>query len=715
MPTTWDCVQPSSGKDDAPRMKPLYAALLGGGVITLLLALLSNWTGFTEMENKTYDLRVRHLTGARGVLPIRPSPREEPGALSGARSESPSAGAPSAGAPSAGVPPIMIREEPDALSGARSESPSAGAPSAGVPPIVIVAIDDESLARMEREAGFGVRWPFPRDIHAALIDFLAAGGARAIAFDVLFVEEDKEHPERDRALVDSTRRAGNVYLAALIRGGQSNAVAPERDAPGGPFPFDLAPFAALKDDPNVTLPYARLMEVAAGIGTVAFTPDADGVARRAPPLSLYQNRIVPSLSMAVARDLLSPALPPHASSRGPVAPAVNPEAPIIKWYGKAGHFPYYPVRDLLYSHAQLRRGEMPLLDPEVFRGKIVWIGATAAGLTDLRATPMSSIYPGVEMNATLLQNLLRRETIHPVGRGVVSGLTALLAIVPFWSVLRWPAFHAHLPKVVGLSALYGITVMACFVLGDLWLPVVSPFWGVMLAYTSGLATNYLTEARERQKVHGLFARYVSPDVVRTLLHHTERIRLGGVRREMTVLFADIRGFTAFAERMRPEAVVQQLNEFLSTMVEVIFANGGCLDKYMGDAVMAFWGAPVEAPQHAERACRAAWAMLAALDALNARWRMEGKSPMDIGIGIHTGEMIVGNIGSERRMDYTVIGDSVNLAARLEVLNKEWGTHILISRATCHAAGAMIKVRPLGAVSIKGRTEAVEIYTLENVG
>ncbi|TAK03459.1 MAG: adenylate/guanylate cyclase domain-containing protein [Candidatus Manganitrophaceae bacterium] len=630
-------------------------ALVGGLGVTLLLFLFSFISFFHGIELKTYDLRTRWLG----------------------------------------------RGEAD-------------------PNIVIVEIDDASLARLETEAAFGARWPFPRDIHAALIDYLHAGKVRAIAFDILFAETDRSAPEKDAALVDATRRAGNVYYAALLqkgKNGNGRRAGIDRFASrwlGEPPPLEVYSEA--------TLPFPDLLDAAGGIGTIQFTPDEDGVARRAPLFSRFEGQSLPALSTAVAIDLLRAANPslsvrqtPGALEIGANRLPLDPDGRmIIKWYGGAKQFRYYPIRDLLYSYYQLASGEKPLIDPDLFKNKIVLIGATAAGLMDLRSTPDSPLYPGVEMHATILQNLLRGEAIRPLSPFFTLFITFLLSTSVLGLALRLPAFRLHLPLLGVL--LFGYLALAglLFTRAGLWLPLFLPLAGFFLAYTGGVGLNYRSEGKQRQMIEGLFTRYVAPEVVRDLIDRPDQVQLGGVRKELTVLFSDIRGFTTLSERLPPEAVVAQLNEYLSAMVEVIFAHRGCLDKYIGDAIMAFWGAPVDDPHHAEQACRAALEMAEVLKRLQEKWRSEGKPILEIGIGINTGEMVIGNIGSERRMDYTVIGDHVNLASRLEGLNKEFGTRILISRATCERAEAVIKTRKIGSVKVKGKTDEVEIYALEGI-
>ncbi len=262
--------------------------------------------------------------------------------------------------------------------------------------------------------------------------------------------------------------------------------------------------------------------------------------------------------------------------------------------------------------------------------------------------------------------------------------------------------------VAGLMAglTWGLTVL---VGNGLWVALVMPVLAAALSLLGGIAWQYFVAGRDRRQIRDLFSRYVSKDVIAELMADPSRARLGGQRREMTVLFSDIRGFTTASEAGTPEAVVAQLNEYFGEMVAVLFRHQGTLDKFVGDMVMGLFGAPLADAHHADHAVAAALDMVASLERLNARWRAQGRPPLDIGIGINTGEMIAGNIGAEAIMSYTVIGDAVNLGARLESLNKDYGTRILISEATRARLTRPVATREIGPVTVKGKTRAVVVH------
>jgi adenylate cyclase len=315
--------------------------------------------------------------------------------------------------------------------------------------------------------------------------------------------------------------------------------------------------------------------------------------------------------------------------------------------------------------------------------------------------------PGIQLHATMADNLLSNRFIRPassrvrVAGVIVAGLVigCLAAFLPFTPV-----------AVATLLAIGGWTWFALSVFRNgLWLDMTQPLIAMGIALFAGTAYQYFVEGREKRVVKALFGRYVSRDVYHQLIEHPELAELGGNRREMTVLFSDIRGFTTVTEKGNAEALVAQLNEYFSRMVEVVFRHHGTVDKFVGDMVMALFGAPVEDPAHAEHAVAAAVEMVDVLGQLNRKWQAEGKVPFDIGIGVNSGEMIAGNIGSRSIMSYTVIGDNVNLGSRLESLNKDFRTRIIISDATRTRLQNEYTVRALGDVTVKGKTRPVAIF------
>jgi adenylate cyclase len=619
--------------------------------------------------------------------------------------------------------------------------------------IVLVQIDDDSLKRMEPLVG---RWPWPRLVHAALIDYLTAAGAKAVVYDVLFAEADRSKfmvgdtewtgEESDQALVDSTARAGNVIHVAEAASAElidaSKAVVVSLDglpALNQPFVVD----SCVERRPQVTPPFPALAKAAHAIGHSFVVYDADGPLRRVVPFvrvprqGLGQaggetERVIPSLPLAAL--MMANELGPEAvgvrdgtlhigETRMPLVTELVPDyygppAPacraLLPWRGPTRRpdgtptFTSYSFYDLFYSQQQVLEGLAPQVPPDTFRDRIVVVGVAGEGLRDVFVTPFAEgRMPGAEIHANAIDAWRAGRTLTPVpaAQGGVATLALSLAIGVTGAFLS-----AWLTGIAAIVLVGGWVWANAWLFGQgRWWPLAAPLVAMAAAFVGNLAWEYLVEGREKRKVKQLFSRYVAKDVYDQLLADPSRAKLGGTRRHMTVLFSDMRGFTALTEKGLPEDIVAQLNEYFTRMVKVLFENHGTLDKFVGDMVMALFGAPLDDDEHAEHAVQAALAMVRALEVLNAEWQSFGLPRLDIGIGINTGDMVAGNIGSASIMSYTVIGDAVNLGARLESLNKEYGTRIIISEATRSRLKGQYDIRPLGSVTVKGKSQAVAIF------
>ena len=564
--------------------------------------------------------------------------------------------------------------------------------------LVLVEIDETSLRLLEPTFG---GWPWPRMIHAAVVDFLTRGRARVIAYDVLFVDRDLRNPDFDAALVESVRRAGNVVLAAeaIYEGHDADAQAVESTTPG------------VVARPQLRLPFDDLAAVAAGVGHTYLQLDPDGTARRIWPFVEAQGRRVPWLGLASAlatgqvsgADLAQVPLLPAPDSqmllrlRGPYADADQNRT-----------YTTYSFIDLLRSEDLLLNGAAPLVDPAEFRDKFVFIGTTAAGLKDTYPSPFGGpAMPGMQLHAAAVDDVLSKQFMRKAGWPVDLAVTAAAsAVAGVASVLLPVAWAVVLVVAVGAALVWALTSALG---GGLWIALVPPVLGLALATFGGTAWQYFVEGRQKRQMKQLFGRYVSPDVFAHLVADPALARLGGQRRDMSVLFSDIRGFTTASETATPEAVVAQLNEYFSAMVQVLFRHHGTLDKFVGDMVMGLFGAPVADPRHADHAVAAALEMLRELDRLNAAWTAQGRPKLEIGIGINSGEMIAGNIGSDTVMSYTVIGDAVNLGARLESATKDHHARILISEATRALLTTPVPTREIGPIAVKGKAQRVVVH------
>lgn len=609
------------------------------------------------------------------------------------------------------------------------------------PAISMVLIDDHSIRQMESIVG---RWPWPRLVHAVLVNYLKRGGAKLVVYDVLFSEADKgKHDvlgtewtgaESDQAFVDAVKEAGNVILAAeassegTVNGADTQASLTGIPALATPWPVDG--FAEKR--PLLVPPFPALAQAARGIGHARTALDLDGPLRRSIPFVQAGRHIVPSLPVAAA--LLAGDTPATAVSasratlrlgdrRVPWIEQVVPDyygpaqtvwRPLVPFRGptlKADGQPTYrsySFQDLFLAEQQIMGGETPHLDPNTFKDQIVVVGVTAEGLRDLFTTPLGEgRMPGAEVHANVIDGLLSGHVIAPSG----SSTRLVVALAPALGVavvgaLATPWITAAAAALVAAGLTWYAT--RAFGHGE-WLPLVVPLVSVGLTFLVDLAWMYFVEGREKRRVKRLFSRYVSKDVYQQLLASPTDAVLGGERREMTVLFSDMRGFTTLSESGEAEDLVRQLNQYFTRMVDVVFAHRGTVDKFVGDMVMALYGAPLDDADHADHAVQTALAMVEELQRLNKVWAIEGRAALDIGIGINTGEMIAGNIGSASIMSYTVIGDNVNLGARLESLNKDFGTRILISEATRRQLKGQYDLRPLGDVLVKGKTRPVQVF------
>ena len=601
--------------------------------------------------------------------------------------------------------------------------------------IVILAIDDNSLEAFRRELG---RWPWPRETQAGIVEYLSNAGARLIVFDITFPEPDIYRPVGDTMFAEAIAASGRVVLPMTVQPGDS-ARAVEEEVRYGlvdrrllleRYAIGFAEAApGLTNQPFAEAADPAFLQHAAGVGTILLNADADGVSRRSAPAYKSQGRLYPNIALAAARVLQPERWAAQVSSlsddellldngtRLPLADGML----VMQWHGRylyGGETTYPIIRasDLLTSNEQILSGARDENSADVpfsqVRDRIVFVATTGIGTFEPRATPHASHDPGVMIHATTLDNYLndgflaRASTLQNATMTVAPSVAAGVLVIG--SVTAAAGTLATLVLMILLILVAGVAYA-----NGLWLDLAGPLMATVVSYGLVMAVNYFTEGLERKRAKALFSRYVSPLYVSQLVDNYEELKLGGERVPLTLLFSDIRGFTTMSERLPAEQVVRILNEYLDRMAEIVFRNGGTLDKFIGDAVMAFWGAPIPVADHARRAVDTALEMMDELRALNEKWAAEGvDQALDIGIGVNTGEAVVGNIGSEtHKLDYTAIGDTVNLASRLEGLNKNYSTNIIVSQTTKDAVDDAYDFRALDDVKVKGKEQAVKIYEL----
>lgn len=587
-------------------------------------------------------------------------------------------------------------------------------PSPSSQQIRLVFLDQASLD-WGKERGWS--WPWPRQVYAAVLDFCRRGNARSVAFDVIYSEPSTWGVEDDVAFGDAVRTAPGFVGALFVSresGGATNwpgllrtpSISLQR--PGEP---DVSRFLL----PRAVFPIPEMATNAAMLATVFGNPDADGIYRRMKPFSLFDGHLVPSLGLgaylaaspAPATLLLTPDTLSVAPGKGRVPLDRNGNV-ILKFRGPSQTHKTVNIAAVIESELRLREGMPPLVEPSFFTNAYVFLGFTAPGLFDLRSAPVAAVYPGVELHATFLDNLLSYSFMRDTSLPLTAGLALLLAIAGAIAVrLSRNAWQAALVALVLLPvpALLGLLAYD----RGWWLPMVVQYVAIAPSLVATLAVNYATEGRQKRFIKGAFKQYLSPVVIEELVQHPERLTLGGETRVLSLFFSDIKGFTSLSERLTPEELTTLLNDYLTAMTEIIYAHGGTVDKYEGDAIIAFWNAPLSQPDHASRAVRAALECQARLTSLNPSFRARTGSDMVQRIGINSGPVVVGNMGSQQRFNYTFLGDAGNLASRLEGINKQFGTSILISDATRREFGGDITTREIGLVQVVGRKEAVRVF------
>ncbi len=548
--------------------------------------------------------------------------------------------------------------------------------------VVLILLDQASLDWGEQENG--LPWPWPREVYVPILDFCRRAGTAATAFDVLFTEPSAYGVADDEALGEAIARNGTFVGARFLK----------LDAHG----------VTGSDEPIAEVgANARLL------ANVSAVPDRDGMFRRAVPARLWQDQPVPALGLAawlISENLNIAALDSTLTAMNLAAD----QPALLRFRGPVSAFTTFSAAGIIQSELRLEAGENPTIDPDQLRGKIVLFGFSAPGLLDLRPTPVSRVSPGVMIHATMLDNLLNSDFMHRAPGWAVLVGTLLLALLAGWLavlihrvhlVILMAALLLVLPVAVGFG-LYG---------PGLWWPIVPGILAVAGAVFGGVVRNYAVEGQQKRFIKQAFKHYLSPAVIARIMDNPEALKLGGERRELTIMFSDLAGFTSLSEGLEPEALTSLLNDYLTDMTDIILDEGGTLDKYEGDAIMAFWNAPLDQADHAARACRAAVRCRRQLIARAEEFRSRCGRPLFARIGIHTGDVIVGNMGSRQRFDYTVLGDAANLASRLEGANKAFGSAVMISATTLALAGNDFLVRPLGPVRVIGRNEPVEVLEL----
>ncbi len=561
--------------------------------------------------------------------------------------------------------------------------------------IVYMDMDEDGIKRIGR-------WPWSRDWHAAFVSVVSKYKPAALIFDVLFTEPGQQQ-ELDDAFVEALRQAKNVYLPMLL---ESRTESPSKRL----------------------YPTQSLWGACRGSGHIGLAPDMDGVVRR---IALYEQRgdeRIPQVSFLAALDYLGvrpsdvQIIPgkwivlPIQGSQPIRIPIDKDYRMIINWAGPWSktfqHMSYY---EILAAYKQVQAKEKPHLDLNVLQGKIGLIGLTATGLFDTKAIPFEILHPMVSVNGNILNNIFTQAFLRSAPRWVNLLLTFLFAgmvgcVAHWFGPLR--------------AILFAAVTMLLGAIGDFWLfkvqglivDVVGPAFSVVFSYVAIVLYKFMTEEKKKRWIKMAFSHYLSPDVIEDILKNPDQLKLGGERHVITVLFSDVRSFTNFSEGHTPEEVVHMLNEYLDAMTKVILKNRGTIDKFVGDEIMALFGAPIrmESKVQARLAVKTALEMVAELKNVHALWQAQGRPLLSMGIGINTGEMICGNMGSTEIFAYTVIGDNVNIGARVEALTRKYERDIIITESTYDLVADIVEAEKIDSILVKGKIKPITIYAVKSI-
>jgi adenylate cyclase len=615
--------------------------------------------------------------------------------------------------------------------------------------IIVILINQDSLDWAQRERGWG--WPWPRKAYGELLDYMKLGGANSTAFDIIFSEPSIYKADDDGAFIRAEKEFGRAVQVVMISSQSGSAASwpPEAQPPVfepdgfGGFLEQFSRGGAGSRLDRAVFPIQGIRDGAAALGSATGFPDSDDVFRRLRLFTLFDGKAVPGLSAA---SLLVSGHDKNISFDRKKSrilwgnfsiPVGRNGTSLLRFHGDLGRYLPYAAKDIFQSYEAYSRGEEPLLPPEDFEGRYVFVGLYAEGLFDVFNTPVSSLYPGMGLHITMLDNLLNGDFIHESPRWL--NLFVLFAVIALTVSLC--LFYRRLIVQIAAVVFEALAVIAAafaaYQWGNLWIPMVIYLAGITAAFITGTLYNYVTEGSQKRFIKSAFSQYLSPKVIERIISDPSQLKLGGEKREMTAIFTDVRSFSTITEALGdPEKLVELLNHYLTRMSDIILENQGTIDKYEGDAIIAFFGAPIHMDNHASLACRSAVLMKKAESVVNREALEKGlitnavleamvkkgilqsvddPCPMFTRLGVNSGDMVLGNMGTPSKMDYTIMGNAVNLAARLEGVNKQYNTGgILISEYTRDRIGGEFVLRPLSRVRVVGINTPLRLYELLDI-
>lgn len=597
-------------------------------------------------------------------------------------------------------------------------------PSEVDPRIVIIDADNASLETLQDKLG---RWPWTRRVWTEVVRYVDQGQPKAIAMDAIFSGVENDAVDSDFASVlqqNGNTVLGFTFVPTEMQQEGENTDAAKLDAltrfqaahGGSGANIDAAHFF-----PN--LPEPLLANAAAGLGALNALPDPDGVVRHVAVQYEYGGHPYNSLDTRTVEQAEKSALEwqqKHSLLGGQFAGIEGREVPIddqgrmsMLWHGGSNVYPRLPIWQVICSiYPDQCPADVQHFPPSYFHGKIVLIGASATASYDAHPTPFATAAPGFIVHAMAMDNLLNGEAIRESPQWLLGLMVVSMAAVGGAALF----FLRHLAR----AALLLVVVIAVYIAGCFALyghahfaaPIVAPCLALILSFGASTAARYITTGRQLRQTRGMLDRYMSPQLVEYVMANIDGLQLNGDKRELTILVSDVRNFTTLTERSDPLQLIALLDEYFAAMTEIIFRHNGIVDKFIGDGILAYWGAFTPEVNHAAEAAHTALEMIARVAELNREWAQQGRENIAIRIGVNTGPVIFGNIGRGKKIEFTVIGDAVNVAARLEGLNKEFDTSIMVSQSTQERIAGLARTRALGGYKVKGKTVETTVYELQ---
>ena len=560
--------------------------------------------------------------------------------------------------------------------------------------IAFIDIDQKSIDFYNKE--FQIPWPWPRSLYAKAIDFFNKAGAKAVFIDLILSEESIYGEEEDNKLALSMKKFGKVFLPFYFNNNMNIENSFDYFLSKQKTANNILPPVRI----GILLPVKNLLTACKGSGFVSQSQDKDSIIRNLNHFVKYKGKTVTSLPLSIALSIK----PDMNLNKIPFSIKGDLK---LKFYEEES-FLTYSIDEIIQSNVRLSDGKDPEIAPELFKDKIIFIGTSAPGLLDLRPTPLDPKSPGYHINATSLLNFLNNDYIYSINIYILWLLVFLLILILHYILINSNNYIYQI--FISLFTL-SLIVFANFILFKFNYNIdLLPFlYGIFITSIYVLYYKYQIEGKEKRFLKKAFQNYLSPTLLSELVNNPHKLSIGGEKKQLTVFFSDLAGFTTISEKLPPEEVINLLNSYLERMTNVVLKNKGYLDKFEGDAVMAFWGAPVLSENHAEDAIRTGLESIKELNELNKIFSSNGLPELGMRIGINTGDMIVGNIGSPKRYEYTVIGDAVNLAARLEGINKQYNTQLICGSITKQLAENSFIFRKLDIVRVKGKKKPTEIF------